>query len=84
MFAKDWCLKTDDELSDIARAAFMLGLADGRTLSGPINSFKVLAFLETLPIKANGDKLKMHRIKIRQVYGAGFDIAQCVERVNAP
>lgn len=82
-FAKDWVLKTDDELALIAAAAFKLGLEDGRTLSSPIDSYKVLAGLRRLGVQAGGDMLQGHRIKMRQVYGAGFDISKSVAGFNS-
>lgn len=67
---------TDKELCDFAHMAFSFGLSDGRTRSKPIDSEALMHRL--FPVGWNG--LKVHRWKLRQVYGAGYDIARAIRR----
>src|SRR5580704_13148338 len=45
MFAPDWIDLTDEQLAEIARQSFILGLRDGRELSGPISGYRVISAL---------------------------------------
>lgn len=60
---------TDDVLCDLAREAFKMGLEDGRLLANPISARKLW---EVLPWHS---QQRFHTKKMRQVYGAGFDLA---------
>jgi len=56
----------------LATSAFRMGLADGRTWARPRDSHEVMrAIGASIP-----DQRVLHRTKLRQVYGAGFDIAR--------
>ncbi len=67
-FLRDMVEMDDDQLAAIADKAFRLGLHDGRTLRQPITADKLWGLLPQYPRRV------MHSVKIRQVYGAGFDI----------
>jgi hypothetical protein len=68
----DLATATDTQLTVLAARAFVLGLRDGRTLSSPRRGGAVIRDLTK-----SGDVWRnIHRVKLRQVYGAGFDIAK--------
>lgn len=58
------------ELTELASAAFRLGLEDGFD-GGRLRSSGRL--IEDL---GNPDRRRLHRRKLRQVYGAGFDLGR--------
>jgi len=68
---------TDAQLTKLAGRAFRLGLEHGRTLSGPVDSVEVMIHLNV-----TAHFRIFHRKKLRQVYGAGFDISRQVKAVN--
>jgi hypothetical protein len=72
--ADDW---TDDQLADCARAAFLLGLADGRQRSKPRRRDEVVEIA-----RLAYQRRKIHAAKIRQVYGAGFDLSNLLVQVQ--
>ncbi len=65
-------------LGKLAAEAFALGLKHGGTQAGPIDSARLAAFL-----RMPGVRLTIERRKIRQVYGAAFDIAATHRRIEA-
>lgn len=73
--AKDMVTMTDDELAVYASRAFRIGLAHGRKHAKPITANQ-LAYLLELPARRI-----VHTRKIRQVYGAGFDIGTINSKV---
>lgn len=68
---------TDLQLGDVAAAVFRKGLSDGRLCSRPLPCDILMAFLPGYPHRIG------HARKLRQVYGAGFDIAKMMLRVKA-
>ncbi len=68
---------SDNELASLADTVFRQGLKDGRTLSMPRDKGAVMLLIPPHP----------HRIfqarKLRQVYGAGYDIARTLREINA-
>lgn len=70
---------SSDELGRLAERAFQWGLQDGKTRSAPITAQALMREL----VPAGTEYRKIHRIKFRQVYGAGFDIGQCVKSILA-
>lgn len=58
----------DTALADLARHAFLLGLEHGRERPAPISAGALMPLL--------GINHVIYRKKMRQVYGAGFDISQ--------
>lgn len=72
----------DDVLADLARLAFQLGLEHGRTRASPIDRHALQAHLrDSWPDSANRI---VHLRKLRQVYGAGFDISAILKRHAPP
>lgn len=61
---------TDAQLTKLAAKAFRLGLEHGRQLPGPLGAGAVLSHLGITTCRI------VHRRKIRQVYGAGYDITR--------
>lgn len=68
-----------EQFGAAAHKAFMLGLADGENRASPRDGHAIM--IEVFQAGTYGRVF--HRQKIRQVYGAGFDIMQCRKRVNA-
>lgn len=68
-------------LANNAKAMFELGLSHGRTMSKPANSEDVMYVYLNAPRRY--DWKKLHRLKIRQVYGAGFDVGAMHKRLGA-
>lgn len=68
---------SDVELADIARAVFLQGLRDGATLSAPHTAEHLMFWLPPYDHRIG------HKKKLRQVYGAGFDIAAMMRRVRS-
>jgi len=66
---------SDDRLTAIAAKAFQLGLADGREFSSPRTSHELIDV-----VAASYERLIVHRNKLRQVYGAGFDISKALSK----
>lgn len=62
---------TDDQLAALADKAFRLGLQHGRRMSGPVDAYQIMLLLG----HADSQRRKFHTKKLRQVYGAGFDIS---------
>lgn len=67
-----------DKWADVAHAAFILGMEDGLVLSKPRTAATIINQLPPIP-----DGRMVHTHKLRQVYGAGFDIAQSNARIRA-
>ena len=59
---------TGDTWADLATRAFVMGMMDAESLSKPIDSHALMAALPGYPARTG------HRMKLRQIYGAGFDI----------
>lgn len=60
----------EEELAALAHKAFLLGCLDAEKRSNPRNAYVVMD--EIMP--AGASWRNYHRIKFRQVYGAGFDM----------
>jgi hypothetical protein len=69
---------TVDSLAAYAHKAFVLGYLDGTVRPKPHDSHHVMGAL--FPDGWKGRVI--HRLKFRQVYGAGFDMAQALKRVK--
>jgi hypothetical protein len=68
----------DLQLSQLARSAFHLGLLDGRERLKPRDRYELKNYFQgNWPADANRI---VHTRKIRQVYGAGFDISRTLKR----
>jgi hypothetical protein len=61
---------SDNALSDLAARVFRQGLIDGRALSFPRDRGAVMLLLPT------HERTILHARKLRQVYGAGYDISR--------
>jgi hypothetical protein len=73
-----------DELVAYAESAFGLGLAHGATRATPISSKQLKADILSI-YPSTADRYvwrKIHRLKLRQVYGAGFDIAHTMQHAT--
>lgn len=66
-----------EQLAAYAHKAFLLGLIDGTSRKSPRTSRAVMDELFPMAIRSRN----FHRIKFRQVYGAGFDMA-CLTAFN--
>lgn len=75
--APDMVTMTDNDLARLADIVFRQGLKDGRAQSHP-RTRDLLHLL--LPVM---DCRQIHTAKLRQIYGAGFDIAAANERIAA-
>jgi len=73
----DMVKMTDDQLADLARSMFLLGMLDARTHSGRLTRYE-LADVHLRKL----DHCNGHTFKLRQVYGAGYDIEQLHERIR--
>lgn len=67
-----------EQLAAFAHKAFLLGMTDGMQRKSPRDSRTVVK--DVLP-PLTGYRI-FHRLKLRQVYGAGFDVARGAHRVN--
>lgn len=74
---RDMVEMSDQELTGLAAKAFLIGLKDGRELAGPITADKLIMELPGHPHRL------IHARKLRQVYGAAFDIMQAHKRIRA-
>ena len=74
---RDMVEMSDQELAGVAAKAFLIGLKDGRELAGPITADKLMMALPGHPHRI------MHSKKLRQVYGAAFDIMKGHARIKA-
>jgi len=70
---------SDARLGELAAFAFRRGLDDGRTTSNPKPAAEVWRLLMT-GCAAPADRRIIHTKKLRQVYGAGFDISRNLTR----
>jgi hypothetical protein len=68
---------SDQQLADIAATVFLRGLKDARELSGPITADKLMEWLPGYPHRL------MHNRKLRQVYGAAFDMMKAHANIKA-
>lgn len=71
-------------LRGMAEMAFGLGLEHGRKRSKPIDSERLLGDLKLAYLHSSADVefRVIHRLKLRQVYGAGFDITYTIRKVE--
>lgn len=83
MMAKflDLATADDDTLADFAGQCFRLGLSHGRRedMSTPITADALMA---VVPMLNQFDRRLYHKRKLRQVYGAGYDIARAMYRAG--
>lgn len=70
----------------LAETAFNMGLLDGMARSNPRSSRKIMDQLyQAFPLMWEEYSWKVfHRYKLRQVYGAGFDMARMHQTIAAP
>lgn len=68
---------TDREFAVYAQSVFYQGLVDGRKLFHPRTRDAVMLLIPYHPRRI------LHARKLRQVYGAGFDIAKAMRRIEA-
>lgn len=68
-------------MADNAKAAFELGLTHGRSVATPWPAQDVMYVCLNAP--RNYDWRKLHTKKIRQVYGAGFDVGAMHKSLGA-
>jgi len=68
---------SDQQLADIAATVFLRGLKDARELSGPITANKLMELLPGYPHRL------IHKRKLRQVYGAAFDMMKGHANIKA-
>ena len=72
-------------LQNMATMAFSLGLEHGRKHSRPIDSEALMHELRsTHHYKQEIEWRVIHRAKLRQVYGAGFDISSIIRKHSLP
>lgn len=73
--------KCEQWLADNAKAAFALGLTHGRTTGKPWTARDVMYVCLNAP--RDYDWRRIHSKKVRQVYGAGFDVGAAHKRLGA-
>ena len=71
-------LPDDALLRGMAEMAFGLGLEHGKRRAGPIDGIRLIGDLRLAFHNSEHGVtwLVSHRLKFRQIYGAGFDIAK--------